>query len=208
MAESKLTPAQQEHLDAVLKWMRETLGMDIKGKFAHNDWSLIVGLHAMIETALNATLLAQFGAPELADVIAKLNTSSTSTGKIAFAKELKIIEHDSFVFIQKLSELRNFCVHDFRNFNFDLVKHLASLSETKRSALCNGIFKMVKSEVDVKSLAPQMGLWTGTVNVMMELHLHHLRCETRDLEAKVHKAQSELYERGQSKPTAEPNNPQ
>lgn len=60
-----LTDSQRKHLEEFSKWMRETLGDNIDGTFADNDWTFIVKLHAMIETALNATLVMQFDAQEL-----------------------------------------------------------------------------------------------------------------------------------------------
>ena len=81
----------------------------------------LVKLHAMIETGLNGAIIRELNRPGEAfdDVIAKLDTSS-ATGKVAFAKALGIIPKDAGVFIQHLSQLRNKCVHNIKNFNFDL----------------------------------------------------------------------------------------
>src|SRR5205809_316168 len=112
----ELTDEQRKYTEELSAWMGKTLGFEPKGKIAHNDWTLIVKLHAMVETALNAALVKQVAAPKLANVIAKLDTSNTATGKVAFAKALEILDRSSIVFLQKLSELRNLCVHDIRNF--------------------------------------------------------------------------------------------
>src|SRR6266404_3919964 len=86
-----ITAEQREHIESLLAWMQKTLGINRKERVGDNDWMMIVKLHAMIETGLNAALVRQFGAPKLARVIAKLDTSNTAVGKIAFAKALEIL---------------------------------------------------------------------------------------------------------------------
>src|SRR6266498_2185517 len=186
----ELTPQQRESVEGVLAWMQETLGVHRKEKIPDNDWMLIVKLHAMIETGLNAALLKQFAVPELASVIAKLDTSNTATGKIAFAKALKILEPKSAVFVQKLSELRNLCVHDVRNFEFQLDKHLDGLSDDKRNELVKPVMKLVAPE-SKNSTSFREALWIGVMQIMMELLIHDLKCRNRDLNSKLWRLQSE-----------------
>jgi hypothetical protein len=99
---------KDEYLSDLHEWMSETLGPEAAsglGAEGDNDWTLIVKLHAMIETALNTSLLEHFGLPELQHVIARLETSNMATGKVAFAKALKIIDKDSATFIQSCRSL-------------------------------------------------------------------------------------------------------
>ena len=100
----------------------------------------------MIETCLNGTLVKEIDRAGLAPVIAKLYTSNPSTGKVAFAKALGIMPNDSAVFLQKLSELRNRCVHDIRNFDFNLIDHLTEIGKEKRNDFLKACRKMVKPE--------------------------------------------------------------
>ena len=104
----------------LMDWMKEQFGWEEgwKGQsfpLVKDDWTLIVKLHAMIETGLNGALVKELERPALADVIAKLDTSNQMTGKAAFAKALGILGKPSITFLQKLSELRNHCVHDIKN---------------------------------------------------------------------------------------------
>jgi len=196
-------PTDQERtvIHEVLDWMQKKLGIDPKHPVADNDWTLIVKFHAMVETSLNAALVKQFDAPELSGVISKLDTSNTATGKVAFAKALKIILPPSAVFIQKLSELRNFCVHDIHNFGFELEKHLESLSEDKRKELVKPIMKLVKDEFQ-KSTTLRGALYVGVMHVMMELAIHDLRCDLRAREAEIRDRLYEMHEtQKQSNPT-------
>ena len=83
----------------------------------------------------------------------------------------------------------NLCVHDVRNFKFSIDKHLAGLSNEKRNELMKPILKILKPEVRNK-LSPQWALFTGTMNVMFQLYLHHMKCENRFLHAKLDLLQS------------------
>lgn len=194
-----LTPDESLLIKETFAWMHVTMG-DGVFQISDNDWNTIVKLHAMIETALNDVLTRQFQCPELSRVISKLDTTSNpATGKVAFAKALRILRPETAVFIQKMSELRNFCVHDVRNFNFDLNQHLASLSEDKRSELMKPIRKVLRPERR-EILAPKGMLFAGTMRVMFEIQIYSKELQIRDLRAALHQKQSELYERGQSKP--------
>jgi len=190
----ELTPEQREHIQGLLAWMEETLGVKPQTKLAENDWMLIVKFHAMIETGLNAALVRQFNAPELSGVIAKLDTSNTATGKVAFSKALQILDPTSAVFVQKLSELRNFCVHDVRNFDFDIEKHLEKLADDKRSELVKPVMKIVKSEFR-NTTTFRKALYVGVMQVMMELQVHDLQCENRDLRAEGDRLARKLYDK-------------
>jgi len=127
----KINPGVIENIsEGIQDWCKKALGMILfvespyGPKFSDNDWMLILKLHAMIETALNAAIVTRLGTPELYDIIPRFETGNTKSGKAKIAKELQLISHTEMVFIQKLSEIRNKCAHDTRNFGFDLKKYL------------------------------------------------------------------------------------
>ena|ERR1051326_2282777 len=201
--ELTLTPEQREHIDGLVEWMQKTLGINRESRLADNDWMFIVKLHAMIETGLNDALVKQFNAPELARVIAKLDTSNTATGKVAFSKALQILHPTSIVFIQKLSELRNFCVHDVRNFGFQLEKYVDGLSEEKRNELVKPVMRVVAPQFK-ESTSFREALYIGVMQVMMELQVHDLQCEVRDRKAEGQRLRAELFDMQQeSNPKSE-----
>ncbi len=192
---SSLSPEQLEELWCdIQKWSRQTLGLDdLSAEFIGDDWTLIVRLHAMIEAGLNAALVRQFEKPELADIIAKLDTSNMVVGKVVFAKALGILEKGSCAFIQKLSELRNFCVHDIRNFKLDLDKHVSENMESNKS---HALLKVLNSQLRPEfrnHTSVQLMLIAGTVQVFAQLHVHELSCRTRDLERRVVEQRAELW---------------
>lgn len=76
-------------VDCLEAWMRQAVGADttILGSIlTDDDWTAIVKLHAIIETALNHSLTREFDNEAISAIIAKLNTSDPRTGKIAFAR--------------------------------------------------------------------------------------------------------------------------
>ena len=170
----------------------DALGVGFGVKARDNDWMLIIKLHALIEAALNSVLLKHLGAPELERVIAKLDTSNTATGKVAFAKALKILTNGMVVFIQRLSELRNLCVHDVRNFDFDLNNHFENLPTAERE----GRMKVIEREVKPHAMPRTLheALVMATMNILMHLRLHQKKVEIRDLQARLYRKQAATLE--------------
>ncbi len=188
-------------------WMEKNFNLG-KEPIAKNDWTLIVKLHAMIETALNGAILRDLNRPELSKVISTLDTSNGKTGKVAFAKALGILPKEAIVFIQKLSELRNLCVHDVRNFNFELIQHLTDIGEKERNAVLRAINKMVNPEKRIS--CPQEGLIVGTMGVVTYVMAHDLKCEGRQMQADLQRLHAERYvwlEESISKESSHPQTP-
>jgi hypothetical protein len=175
-------------------WMRKQFGWSSEKKHLwKDDWTLIVKLHAMIETCLNGALVKELDRTGLASVIAKLDTSNPSTGKVAFARALGIMLKASAVFLQKLSELRNICVHDVRNFDFNLIDHLTQIGKEKRNDFLKACRRMVKPEYHATS-PPQELLLIGAMSIMLELMVHDLLCKNRDLERQLLHLKAERFD--------------
>ena len=112
---------------------------DIPSNFLRNsskdsDWMSLIKWHALLETCLNQLLSAHFKTPELNRIIARLEMSNTKTGKIAFATACGLLTPDMRAFIQKLSEMRNYAVHDIKNFNFTFSSYAESIDTNDRRA--------------------------------------------------------------------------
>jgi len=189
-----------DSVEAFWSWMREFIGFDLwKESGEISDWTLVVKCHAMIETALNEALVRHFSEPDLGPIISKLETSNSRTGKVAFVKALKILEPEQTVFIQKLSEARNFCVHDIRNFDFTIEKYIQHLGESEGAAFLKAVKKGIYGGVDFD--APQKELFFATICVMATCFGHTLRCDLRDGKSEANRLMSELFLlRNRSKP--------
>ena len=178
-------------------WMREIFGTENEAALwqEKDDWRLVITLHAMVETALNNSIIRHLACPELANIIAKLDTSNTATGKVAFAKALKLFEPGAASFIQKLSEVRNYCVHDVRNFKFSLSKHLSEMGEKDGKAFCNAIARQLPRRVIHKGKpleateltmgAPRIALLLATIPILAQLKIRDDSHTLRDLKAEL-----------------------
>ena len=85
-----------------------------------DDWSFVIKMHSLLETAVSQLLTNALGRNELAYIFAALEMSNTKTGKIAFASALGLLPKQHLDFIRSLSELRNQLVHRVKNVTCDL----------------------------------------------------------------------------------------
>ena len=97
-----------------------------------SDWSFVIKLHALLETAVSQLLVHSLARKELADVFASLEMSHTKTGKLAFVKALDLLPKAHLDFIRALSELRNQLAHRVENVSFTLTEYF-SAERKKRS---------------------------------------------------------------------------
>ena len=99
-----------------------------------DDWSVIIKLHALIETAVTHLLVRYFGHDELEDVFSNMELGNVRAGKVVFLSKLNCLEESQRGFIRRLSELRNQLVHDIRNVRFSLTEHVTKLSSERYEA--------------------------------------------------------------------------
>ncbi len=92
-----------------------------------SDWSFVIKAHALVEAATTHLLANHLGTTSLADVLSQLPQSDPRAGRLAFLRELKLLDQDELRFLQKFSELRNRLVHNVHNTRFTFVDHLAAL---------------------------------------------------------------------------------
>ena len=90
-----------------------------------SDWSFVIKLHALLETAVSQLLVNALARKELADVFASLEMSNTKTGKLAFVKSLNLLPKAHLDFIRALSELRNQLAHRVQNVSFNITAHFS-----------------------------------------------------------------------------------
>jgi hypothetical protein len=97
-----------------------------------SDWSFVIKLHALLESAVSQLLVNALARKELADVFASLEMSNTKTGKFAFVKALDLLPKAHLDFIRELSELRNQLAHRVTNVSFNITEYF-SRERQKRS---------------------------------------------------------------------------
>lgn len=173
----------QQRISELNEWARKHYGLaddefPLSASTASEDWLLIVTIHALLETALNNAITKELSRPQLSAVTARLDTSNTACGKIAFAKSLGILTADECAVVQRLSEMRNKCVHDISNFRFSIDEYVEQLNASRRKELRGALRKMFVDKTDFPAMKP--ALLGAATSVLMHLMLHGLQCEHRN----------------------------
>ena len=163
------------------------------GLVQEDDWSFVIKLHALLEAACTHFLLVHFKEPALGDVLARLELSNKTTGKVAFLAALELVAKPSRRYISALSELRNSLVHDVRQSRFRLSEWVASLdpAQVKSFAVAFSPYEtklremqalpMLKVDLSLPAQAtveavvararehPKQHIWLGAHNVLVEI---------------------------------------
>jgi hypothetical protein len=129
---------------------------------AEDDWSFIVKTHAVIEAAISQLLTEVVGRKELQDVFAKMPVRE----KLAFARAAGALDSADRKFIERLSELRNTCVHDVRMVGFSLLSHFEELDREKLKAWASSL--RVDPRQDLR-LRPKGFIWYRALTTLARI---------------------------------------
>src|SRR2546421_5756295 len=132
---------ERKPLDWVTDFEKE-LGLH-KGFFVNlllkgDDWSFVIKLHALVEASVAHTVAATCG-EKLLDVFSRLELSSDTMGKLAFAKALKLLDEGERKFIRRLSEIRNAFAHDVRQAETTLDEYVSKLNPNQLKSFRDGV---------------------------------------------------------------------
>ncbi|MEN3327558.1 MAG: hypothetical protein V7638_2365 [Acidobacteriota bacterium] len=100
-----------------------------------DDWTFVIKAHALIETAVTQMLVEHLGEVELMKIVELLPLSENRTGKIAVARQLKLLDDKQRRFVRFFSELRNSLVHRLDNLNFTFENYVSTLDSNQRRSL-------------------------------------------------------------------------
>jgi hypothetical protein len=104
-----------------------------------DDWSFVVKLHALIESAASDFITRALGRKELADIFSRIEISKPQTGKVAFIRALNLLPVGHTKFIERLSRIRNQLAHKIGNAGFSFAQYFQHerqrLSEKEFAAL-------------------------------------------------------------------------
>jgi hypothetical protein len=167
-------------------WLKESVGLPRKLLVSldkDDDWTFVVKMHAILESALNHLLLSQFDNPALAQIVSTLDISNDRTGKIAFIKAFDLLHTSARSFIRRFSELRNLAVHEVKNASLNLVEYFQSLeSERQKSwkiALTSWMIFEPSQEVrDLALRIPREAIFNCCMMII-------LRCYEQNTDAKA-----------------------
>src|SRR3989338_4244438 len=165
-----------EQVDIFEKELKLPKGF-FKKLLKEDDWSFIIKIHSLVEAAVTYLLVKEIKKP-LENSLYRLELSSTRTGKIAFLKDLGLLE-EYRSFIKRLSEIRNNFVHDISNINISLNKFLDNNNEIKKP-LVKDITSFLKDNIEIgdkkipaKRFAeehPKSGIWVVVLLMLKEIY--------------------------------------
>ncbi|MBI5205188.1 MAG: hypothetical protein HZA11_09745 [Nitrospirae bacterium] len=97
-----------------------------------DDWSFVIKSHALLETVISTLITDRVGYNRLLDIFARLEIGNKSYGKIAFIKDLELLNTDERRFISALAELRNLLIHNVSNIDFSFSEYIKNLDPNQK----------------------------------------------------------------------------
>jgi hypothetical protein len=160
-------------------------GFFIKLVTKEDDWSFVIKLHALVEAALTHLLTVASENPTLDKVYALLETSDTKKGKLAFAREMGLLEDKYRRFVVCLSQTRNKLVHDVKNVGTTLAQLVTAMDSNQRAAFANDVslgydrtMDIQGTEVPLKKFVvenPKYGFWLGALDLLSDIYVQKER---------------------------------
>ena len=153
-----------------------------------DDWSFLIKLHALMEAAVSRLLAVRLGHESLLDIFANLEFANKKSGRLAFLKNLDLLDSQDRSFLRRLAELRNDMVHDVSKVGFDLKEYVGGLDKQALKSLvtqCNNFAvamepggepvvhdgeKLVSAE-ELFRKKPKLALWNAGLIVLFVIYV-------------------------------------
>ena len=147
-----------------------------------NDWSFVIKSHAFLEAALSHLIANALEAPALGSILAHVDTSNTRSGKLAFLRELDLLDDASRRFIKSFSELRNSLVHDVSQVSFSFSEYLAGLDKQQKDNFAKSFslfatgptFERNGKEVSTRQFvlqSPKQSVWFSLMSLCAVIYI-------------------------------------
>lgn len=141
------------------------------------DWAFVIKLHALVEAAVSHLLVRSLGNDALLGTVSHLELSNKKAGKVAFIKDLGLLDEAERRFISSLSELRNQLVHNISNVNFRFHEHVQKMDKQQFKAFLTN-FNLISTEVtdDIRKFFytdPQQATWYSGMVLLGIIYLKH-----------------------------------
>ncbi|MFM0115660.1 hypothetical protein [Paraburkholderia nemoris] len=179
-----MTHIDADSPEAAVQRLHAALGLP-SGFFAsllkEDDWSFVIKLHALIESALAHVVAHRLG-DEVADVVGLLDMGERK-GKVAFAAALKLIDEQERYFLKLLSSIRNRCAHGVQQaVRFSLETYIAGLDSNGRREFfraCNAsdpresitISNLTTNRQKFASENPKLWIWMSALYFLAALYM-------------------------------------
>lgn len=167
----------------VVHEMEKELGLTIgffEKLLKEDDWSFIIKLNALIETAVVFLLVKAIGGKdELKEIFSLLELNNKQTGKVAFLKKMKLLNKESRRFISTLSGIRNKFVHNIKNLDNTLKNYVVNLDKNKKNEFIKGVSLIKKSDIETDETNsyeqfiedyPKMAIWLSSMQLISYIY--------------------------------------
>ena len=181
-----------ETLEEAAQQLEQELGLTkgfFSGLLKEDDWSFIVKLESLIESACTYLLVKATNQPSLEDIFSRLEIANKYTGKVAFIKALNLLDERDRAFVHALATLRNTLVHDVRNVaSFSLSIHVDKLDNQQlvslfRALVTSDFLKSYESSgKDIRKLLRESAkflFWFGALGLLGNIYVTKLREELK-----------------------------
>ncbi|MEY2538156.1 MAG: hypothetical protein QOG67_1896 [Verrucomicrobiota bacterium] len=168
--------------DTFNNWLTDSVGISktlLQSLKTDDDWTFVIKMHGILEAGLNHLLMVRLDDSRLSEVVSKMETNNSRTGKMAFVKAYDLLPDDSCSFVQVLSKIRNDAVHDIKNFDLNLVEYFKTFSSKKlkdwKTALASGLPPITnvdgieRASRDTVLENPRYAIFTGCMAIMFRI---------------------------------------
>ena len=194
----------EDDIKALIRHLESDIGVPdgfFRALLKEDDWSFVIKLHALFESAVTHLLEHTLGVPKLGSILGNLELSDKHRGKLAFARELDVLDSSERRFLSVLSEIRNDLVHDVRNVSFDFESYISSRDSNQRKQFArvfesffSDYFTIGGTEVRREDFIlgnPKFALWQAS---MFILAIIYQQKELARLQSEFNRLSSENYE--------------
>jgi hypothetical protein len=146
-----------------------------------DDWSFVVKMSALFESACTHILSVRLRAPELEDSFSFLDQANTKCGRVALLKSVNAISKEQATFLYKLAELRNKLTHRVENVSFQFATYVSGFDKPQQKSFIEAFGHGVKDELNVRGLViekshfvlenPKIAMWLTAAEILACLYL-------------------------------------
>ena len=151
-----MEPNSIKELEKDIKKLEAEIG--VPEKFSYDvfnrgdDWSFVITLHSFLEAALTQLIIKTLKKKELEEIII---SRLDMIDKVAYTKSLSILSKGTRRYLRKLSEIRNFYVHNIKSISINLGQYLKSSDSNQLKGFIKAIRFGIKEDIKLK----EKGKW-------------------------------------------------
>ena len=115
-----------------------------------DDWSFIIKLSALLETASTDVLTTVLGYHEIEESLSYLDYGNSKSGKIVLMEKLDIVYKNQATTLRKLLEIRNKVAHRLENIGFTFEEYIKKFDQNQRSEFIKNFGHSIEDSFEIK----------------------------------------------------------